>query len=93
MTIAVCNYCGEFKFGSLNECPLCGKRPVDAEDMYVAMWLSDHYHSQDDLQEYANTIKTGTQFSIPEYALEEIKKSKECKLLMRLQRRMGNTPS
>lgn len=57
MTIAVCIYCGEKKFGALNPCDSCGKIPSGMEDIARSMMLTDHYMSVESLEKAQRAVK------------------------------------
>lgn len=56
MTLAVCIYCGEQKFGALNACDSCGKMPAGSEDIARSMILTDHYMSAENLEKAQRAV-------------------------------------
>jgi hypothetical protein len=55
MTVALCLYCGESKFGALNPCPYCDKR--GSGNLKLDLTFSDHYISHSDIETLGSVIK------------------------------------
>ena len=59
MTIAVCLECGKMKFGAWTTCPECGHQPQTSKDRAKHLRLTDHYCTQQELEQFAERIKQG----------------------------------
>jgi hypothetical protein len=66
MTIAICTTCGEFKHGAFKPCPACGVVPVEKDELALSMALTDHYLSNEELEELREAIRTGKTIVLPE---------------------------
>jgi len=64
MTIAVCWRCGHFKHGALTPCEKCNALPRTDQDIALSIGLSDHYHSQPQLEVFSQEIVLGKKPSI-----------------------------
>jgi len=53
MTIAVCLNCASMKFGAWTPCSECGYDPLNLEDRAKSLMLSDHFYSQQELEEFS----------------------------------------
>jgi len=58
MTIAICIFCGEFKFGALLPCDHCGQRP-GADEAAKSVVITDHYYNRSGLTAIGEIIKGG----------------------------------
>jgi hypothetical protein len=57
LTLAICQRCGQSKFGAYPPCPDCAFAPQEPADLARAVFLTDHYHSHEELERFANQIK------------------------------------
>mgnify|MGYP001301757813 CR=1 FL=1 len=74
MTKAICWKCGEFKSGSFLECEKCKAEPITDDARLISMLLSDHYHSNEGLDELQKRIRNGDEFGeIHEDLKEQLK--------------------
>lgn len=65
MTKAICWRCGNLKHGAFNPCPSCGLEPLDDEDILISLYLTDHFQSDEDLQDFVGRIRSGQLIHIP----------------------------
>ena len=65
MTVAVCPECGSFKHGALTPCADCEYQPESSVDQATAIFLTDHYHSRGEFEEFAGRIRGGEEISAP----------------------------
>lgn len=56
MTMALCFYCGEVKFGAICPCPKCGNKSTG--DMSLDIAFSDHHLKVDTLKEFGEVVRT-----------------------------------
>lgn len=66
MTVAVCTNCGHFKHGAFKPCPACGTLPVEKDELALALVLTDHYFSNDELEGFGEAIKSGQSIRLPD---------------------------
>lgn len=66
MTVAICLLCGKMKFGAWTPCQNCGHEPEHLEDRAKHLMLSDHYHSRQDLERFAERISKGERWFFDE---------------------------
>lgn len=71
MTIAVCIYCGEKKFGAWNPCESCGRMPSGMDDQARSVILSDHFMGMESLEKAQRAVKE----RYPWYEIPQIKAS------------------
>jgi len=78
MTKAVCFNCGEIKHGTFTSCKACQIRPAGEFEMVRSLGLSDHYLTQEQIDQVAKLIKNGEPIQFQEEQLElltrEVKK-------------------
>ena len=78
MTKAVCFNCGELKHGAFTSCKACHIRPAGEAEMVRSLGLSDHYLTQEQIDQVAKLIKNGEPIQFQEEQLElltqEVKK-------------------
>jgi len=66
MTKALCWHCGEFKFGAFNPCLACDAIPRNEDEIMISLLLTDHYHSEDELELLQARIRGGARIEIDE---------------------------
>jgi len=66
MTKALCWQCGEFKSGAFNPCLACDAIPRNEDEILISLLLTDHYHSEDDLEWLQERIRRGAKIEIDE---------------------------
>ena len=78
MTKAVCFNCGELKHGAFTICKGCQARPAGEAEMVRSLGLSDHYLTQEQIDQAVKLIKKGEPIQFQEDQLElltqEVKK-------------------
>src|SRR5690348_6094294 len=70
MTVAVCLRCGQFKHGAWIPCPKCGYTPDDDESLTKHLLVTDHYLSQEQLEEPSAKVRAGEQIEFPREVLQ-----------------------
>ena len=59
MSHAICQKCGASRIVTLLACGACGNHPRTERELAMAMLLSTHYQSEDDLARHAARIRAG----------------------------------
>ncbi|MGH7225277.1 MAG: hypothetical protein ACRELF_18805 [Gemmataceae bacterium] len=67
----MCLKCGEFKHGAWTTCFKCGYTPDDDESYTKHLLVTDHYLSQEQLEEVADRVKAGESVQFPPEVLQQ----------------------
>ncbi|MCV9965111.1 hypothetical protein OIU34_24830 [Pararhizobium sp. BT-229] len=87
MTNAICVRCGEVKWGAFTRCRSCGWQPDSELDVAYSLALSDHYLSEEEMEKYAKSVKSGSSLHMSQedetYFLQIVRNQRAVELIKR----------